>query len=378
MRTIQPTAPPANPLLLARDTLLYELEHLLHPLSKRHGLSKLFYLLLLPFLAVYHFFFLLLLAVLNIVDFIFTPIQRVIGTNRMAYFFILPNMLIFSIFVLLPMGLNFYIGFTSGQSIRPENREWVGTDNLERLVDCDNFTDPNTCREDFFWHGVRNTIFFVSVQVISMIILALFTALALNGKIILRGFFRSVFFYPVLLSPVVVALIWKWMLDYESGVINYFLVELGVERTNFFDSRTWARFWVIVVSDWAQMGFYTLILLAGLQSIPASLYEAAEMDGATPISKFRFVTLPLLMPTMTVVLVLALIRAVQVFDQVFVLTGGGPGTATLYIVQYIYRNGFGITPAQYGLAAAASLMLASVLLVLTLGQLWFSRNAESA
>lgn len=377
MSTIHQTAPPSNPIMLARDTVLYEVEHLMHPLKMRRGLGKILYMLLLPFLAVYHFFFLLLLGLLNIIDFIFMPIQKLIGTHRMAYFFILPNMLIFGIFVLLPMFLNFYIGFTSGQSIRLENREWVGTANLERLMDCENFTDPNTCREDYFWHGVRNTIFYVSLQVVSMVVLALFTALALNGKIIFRGFFRSVFFYPVLLSPVVVALIWKWMLDYESGIINYFLVELGVERTNFFESRNWARFWVIVVSDWAQMGFYTLILLAGLQSIPASLYEAAEIDGATPISKFRFVTLPLLMPTMIVVLVLSLIRAVQVFDQVFVLTGGGPGTATQYIVQYIYRNGFGITPAQYGLAAAASIMLASVLLILTLGQLWIGRRNET-
>jgi len=125
------------------------------------------------------------------------------------------------------------------------------------------------------------------------------------------------------------------------------------------------------------MGFYTLILLAGLQSIPASLYEAAEIDGANAGNRFRHVTLPLLMPTMTVVLVLAFIRAVQVFDQVFVLTGGGPGTATLYIVQYMYREAFVTSPPQYGMAAAASLLLAVVLMILTLGQLYFNRRSES-
>lgn len=368
----------ANLFTTARDTFVYELDSLLHPLQRRRGFNRLQYLVMLPFLALFHLFYLVFLGLLNLIDFVLAPLQRVIGTTRMAYFFILPNMLIFGIFVLLPMVLNFYIGFTGGQSIRLENRDWVGTQNLERLMDCDDFLDPNTCREDFFWNGVQNTFFFVCIQVVTMIILALFTAMALNGKIALRGFFRSVFFYPVLLSPVVVALIWKWMLDAESGIINYFLVQLGAERINFLIDRNWARFWVIVVSDWAQMGFYTLILLAGLQSIPASLYEAAEMDGANAISKFRFVTLPLLMPTMTVVLVLALIRAVQVFDQVFVLTGGGPGTATFYIVQYIYRNGFGITPAQYGLASAASLLLASVLLILTLGQLWLARRSDTA
>ncbi len=145
----------------------------------------------------------------------------------------------------------------------------------------------------------------------------------------------------------------------------------------FLADPTWAQFWVIVVADWAQMGFYTLILLAGLQSIPASLYEAAEIDGANAVNRFRRVTLPLLMPTMTVVLVLSFIRAVQVFDQVFVLTRGGPGTATLYIVQYIYRQAFVNSPRQYGMAAAASLVLAIVLLILTLGQLYFQRSEET-
>jgi alpha-1,4-digalacturonate transport system permease protein len=124
------------------------------------------------------------------------------------------------------------------------------------------------------------------------------------------------------------------------------------------------------------MGFYTLILLAGLQAIPKEMYEAAAMDGANLWHTFRSITLPLLMPTMVVVLVLSLIRAVQVFDQVFVLTNGGPGTATLYIVQYIYRTGF--EHRIYGMAAAASLVLAIVLLVLTIGQLLLSRKQEVA
>jgi alpha-1,4-digalacturonate transport system permease protein len=295
----------------------------------------------------------------------------------MAYFFLTPNMVIFGVFILLPMVLNFYYGFTSGHSILLKNREYVGTENLDNILTCEDYSNPNTCNEDYFWRGVRNTAQYVSVQVISMVILALVTALALNRKIRLRGFFRSVFFYPVLLSPVVVALIWKWFLRYDNGLLNSLLVQAGYDRVQFLANGTWARFWVIVVSDWAQMGFYTLILLAGLQAIPGSLYEAAEIDGANSFQRFRSVTLPLLMPTMTVVLVLAFIRAVQVFDQVFVLTNGGPGTATLYIVQYIYREAFVISPPQYGLAAAASLILASVLLVLTLAQLFFARRSEA-
>ncbi len=314
---------------------------------------------------------------MSALDLLLMPLQRLLGMRRMAYFFVAPNMLIFGVFILLPMLLNFYFGFTKGQSILLTKREFVGTENLETLLACEDYGNPNTCSEDLFWRGVRNTGTYVIAQVSTMVLLALVTALALNQKVVLRGFFRSVFFYPVLLSPVVVALIWKWFLRYDNGLLNFLLESLGYERVQFLADANWARLWMIVVSDWAQMGFYTLILLAGLQAIPASLYEAAEIDGANAWKRFRFVTLPLLMPTMTVVLVLAFIRAVQVFDQVFVLTGGGPGTATLYIVQYIFRQAFVVSPRQYGMGAAASLLLALVLLVLTLAQLYFARRSEA-
>lgn len=314
---------------------------------------------------------------MNLLDLLLLPVQRLIGMRRMAYFFVAPNLIIFGVFILFPMMLNFYYGFTSGSSILLKNREYVGTENLETILTCDDYREPNTCDEDLFWRGVRNTLTYVVAQVSTMVVLALITALALNQKIMLRGFFRSVFFYPVLLSPVVVALIWKWFLRYDNGLLNALLEQFGYDRVQFLADPTWARFWVIVVADWAQMGFYTLILLAGLQAIPASLYEAAEIDGANVVNRFRHVTLPLLMPTMTVVFVLSFIRAVQVFDQVFVLTRGGPGTATLYVVQYIYRQAFVNSPPRYGMAAAASLLLALVLLVLTLGQLYFARRSEA-
>ena len=173
------------------------------------------------------------------------------------------------------------------------------------------------------------------------------------------------FFYPVLLSPVVVALIWKWILQRE-GVLNAVLSGAGASPVGWLSDASWAFFWCVFVSIWAHMGFYTLILLAGLQAIPADLYEAAAMDSASPWRRFSRITLPLLMPNLIVVLVLGLIRAVQVFDEVFVLTGGGPGSATTFIVQFIYQTGFAESIHQYGLAAAASLVLALSLLVLTL------------
>lgn len=315
-------------------------------------------------------------GIMGLGDIVFAPIQRLLGYKRMGYVFVLPNLLIFGIFILLPMLLNFYFGFTSGDSILLENREFVGLGNLEELLTCENYLDIQTCREDLFWRSLSNTGMFVIGQVGIMVVFALMTALALNRKIKGRGFFRSVFFYPVLLSPVVVALIWKWILQHQFGLLNALLVGIGLDKIPFLLKANWARFWVIIVSVWAQMGFYTLILLAGLQSIPASLYEAAALDGANAWRGFRHITLPMLMPTMVVVLVLSVIRAVQVFDQVFVLTDGGPGTATMYIVQYIYRTGF--EHRRYGMAASASLVLALVLMVLTLGQLRLGRESYAA
>ncbi len=314
--------------------------------------------------------------VMNAFELIFGPIQRVIGIRNMAYVFVVPNLLVFAVFVLLPMILNFYYAFTGGTRIFPADRTFVGTENFELLFDCGNYLQPNTCTEDIFWRAIYNTIFFVTFQVTGMVVLSLITALILNRKIKWRGFFRSVFFYPVLLSPIVVGLIWRWLLD-RDGLLNAALIGLGVEPITFLSEVNWARFWIVFVSIWAQMGFYTLILLAGLQAIPKELYEAGEIDGTNNWHAFRFITLPLLMPTMFVVIILALIRAVQVFDQVFVLTGGGPGSATRYMVQYIYETGFAGSTRIFGLAAAASVVLGITLFILTMLQLYVGRRNEA-
>ncbi len=304
----------------------------------------------------------------SLLDLIFGTIQKIIGVKGMPYIFVLPNLLIFGIFILFPMLLNFVYAFTGGSAFFPGERPWVGTDNFGRLLACENYLVPNSCTEDLFWRAVGNTFSYVFFQVGLMVIFSLITALILNRKIKARGFFRAVFFYPVLLSPIVVALIWKWILQ-ENGLFNGILISLGFDRIPFLVNAQWAQFWVVMISIWAFMGFYTLILLAGLQSIPADLYEAASIDGANPWQSFVTITMPLLTPVMAVVLVLSLIRAVQVFDIVFAFTGGGPGTATLYLVQYIYNYGFSSPNKQFGLAAAASLLMAAVLVVLTIIQL---------
>jgi alpha-1,4-digalacturonate transport system permease protein len=313
-------------------------------------------------------------AALNAVDAPMRVVQRVLGVPRIGWMFVAPNLAILGLFTFLPIVVNFYFAFTGGVQLYPSERPFTGLENLETLFECESYLDPSTCRKDLFWRAIYNTGEFALLQVGLMVAFALVTALVLNRKILGRGFFRGVFFYPVLLSPVVVALIWKWVLQRE-GVLNAVLAGAGASPIGWLSDASWAFFWCVFVSIWAHMGFYTLILLAGLQAIPADLYEAAEMDGASPWRRFSRITLPLLMPNLIVVLVLGLIRAVQIFDEVFVLTGGGPGSATTFIVQFIYQTGFAEAIHQYGLAAAASLVLALSLLVLTVLQLRLTRKS---
>jgi ABC-type sugar transport system permease subunit len=324
-------------------------------------------------------------------------------------------------------------------------RPFVGLDNFRELLNCPSYLDPKTCQVAgfSFWTGIWNTLFFAVVQVPIMIVVALVTALILNRDIRGRGFWRAVYFYPVMLSPVVVAVIWDWVLK-RRGILNALLGDLtdgwnalvagpgyfavlaaigllaGLPLASALASRLrnvpenvlrwgtvaavaavvallagraglalqdyrpinwlidvrsgWPMFWVIFVYTWGHLGFYMLILLAGLQAIPKDLYEAAEMDGTSRSRAFWRITLPLLMPTMIVVLVLSLIRAFQVFDEVYVLTGGGPGQATKMIIQHIYESAFIGDAKRYGIAAASSVLVAGLLLVLTLLQLAATRK----
>ena len=301
-------------------------------------------------------------------------LQRLLGVPRIGWAFVAPNLAVLGLFTFLPIAINFHYALTGGAQLYPTERPFVGGENFAILFECTNHFDPSTCRKDLFWRAVYNTGSFAMLQVALMVLFSLITALVLNRKILGRGFFRGVFFYPVLLSPVVVALIWKWILQRE-GVLNALVQSAGGTGIEWLNVSGWAFSWTVFVSIWAHMGFYTLILLAGLQAIPADLYEAAQMDHASPWRRFSRITLPLLMPSLLVVIVLALIRAVQVFDEVFVLTGGGPGSATLFVVQFIYQTAFAESIRLYGIAAAASLVLALTLLVLTLVQLRVTRRS---
>jgi alpha-1,4-digalacturonate transport system permease protein len=322
-------------------------------------------------------------------------IQRRIGIARLPYVFLLPTMLIFGMFSFLPAVLNIWISFTGGSSTLVSARPFVGLQNYEALLACESIFVPKSCPVSgfAFWTGMWNTLAFAVIQVPVMIVVALATAIVLNRKIRARGFWRAMFFYPVMLSPVVVAVVWDWVLK-RRGILNALLTDLTANYNALvanlpFDiavapfravnwlgdsSTSWPFFWIVFVYSWSHLGFYMLILLAGLQAIPKDLYEAAEMDGTPAWRAFARITLPLLMPTLLVALVLSLIRAFQVFDEVYVLTGGGPGTATRMVIQHIYETAFVSDAKLYGIAAASSVLLAGIILVLTLVQLALSRR----
>jgi alpha-1,4-digalacturonate transport system permease protein len=302
-------------------------------------------------------------------------LQRLLGLKRLPWVFLLPNLTIVLVFSALPVLVNVMYSVTGSDNLYPSERHFVGAANYRTLLDCRSWLEPTSCSRDLFWRAVWNTLLFVPLQVAVMIGVALVTAVALNRRIRARGFFRGVFFFPVMLSPVVVAMTWVWLLQ-RDGALNGLLGAAGVGRVAWLIDPASAFAWAIFVTVWAHVGFYTIILLAGLQSIPADLYEAAKMDCASPWRSFTRITLPLLKPVLLVVFVLAVIRSVQTFDEVYILTGGGPGSATKLIVQYIYETGFAVMPRNYGLAAAASLMLGAVLLLFTLLQMKLSNSGR--
>lgn len=312
----------------------------------------------------------------RIVEPVMSGLQKVLGIRRMPWVFLLPNLLAVLLFSLLPVVINVFYSFTGSDRLYPSERPFAGAANYATLFDCRNYFDASSCASDLFWRAVGNSLVFVPVQVICMISVALLAAVCLNREIKGRGFFRAVFFFPVMLSPVVVALTWQWILQ-RNGALNGILTAIGIEPVNWLVFPNTAFFWSVFVTVWAHMGFYTIILLAGLQSIPKDVYEAAKMDSATNWRVFTRITLPLLKPVLLVVFVLCVIRSVQTFDELYVLTGGGPGSATMLIVQYIYEVGFAVQPRNFGLAAAASILLGIVLLIFTALQLRLSRNSQN-
>jgi multiple sugar transport system permease protein len=286
------------------------------------------------------------------------PLRR----SLTALCFLLPALAILAIFVGYPMLASLRTSFFDASGFGAET--WVGLGNYVTV-----FTDP------VYLKSMANTALYALLFTPVALIVALAVALLVNDpRLPFRGLFRSVLFVPFIVSLAVAAFAWGYLIDPQVGLLNYWLRALGIHLGDVLQDPTLAMPAVVLVAVWKSFGFYMVVFIAGLQDIPTSLYEAARVDGAGPVQRFFNVTLPLLNNTVTFVVIFALIAALQAFDQIYVLTQGGPFHATDTVVTEIYQAGF--KNLDLGIASALSWVLLIATLALSLVQLFIGSRRE--
>lgn len=285
------------------------------------------------------------------------------GERSTAAWMISPAVVLFVLFLVIPILLAFGLAFTNTRLISPRPGEFIGFDNFTYL-----FTDP------LFWASVRNTLYFAVVVVPVQAGSALVLALLVNAKVRGTNFFRTVYFLPVVTSMVVVSLLWRFMYQ-KDGLINQFLsaVTFGnFTPIDWLNDPAWAMPAIMVMSIWQGVAFHMVIWLAGLQTIPAELYEASEIDGASKWQQFLFVTWPGLRQTRTLILITITIAAFSLFTQIAVMTEGGPLDSTTTVVFQAVRVGY--QQLQTGYASAISLVFFVMVLAVSVVQRYLTRE----
>jgi multiple sugar transport system permease protein len=286
-----------------------------------------------------------------------------------AYLFNAPGLITFAVFVVYAVYTSFVLSFHEWNILEPE-KPFVGLDNYREVL-----------RDDAFWDSVGHSVYFVLGSVPATMAIALVLALLLNTKIRGLGLFRTAYYLPVITPLVIAAIIWKWVYNGDFGLLNFYLVQLNIidEPVQWLGDTTWAMPAVIVMNIWKGVGFNMVVYLAGLQAIPAEYYEAADVDGAGPWQQFRRITLPLVAPTTFFLLVINTIGSMKAFDQIFVMTQGGPpgpGGATTTVVYYIYTTAFKFFRMGYASALAYTLFL--LMFVVSFAQFrWYIKRVEA-
>lgn len=273
--------------------------------------------------------------------------------DKAGYWFVLPYVLFFLMFVAYPLVFSFILIFHRWNIVTP--MEWIGLKNFARLL-----VDP------LFFKAMTNTVTFLLIHIPLQIVVALGFALALNSNIRFRSFFRAVYFLPVVVSGVVVTILWQQLYAYDAGFLNRLLTVVGIFRVPWIISPEMAMPSIAIMATWKNVGIYIVLFLVGLQNIPRELYESASLDGATTTRKFFHITLPMLNPTIVVVLVLSTIGGFSLFIEPYVLTGGGPMQSTLSAMLYIYNQAFYFN--HMGYAAALGFVFAFIILIVVLLQ----------
>lgn len=279
-----------------------------------------------------------------------------------AYTFMLPSLIVLAVFMFYPLIRAAILSFTNYSVFGVT--KYVGLSNYITLV-----------HSSQFWGDLVNTVYYAGVTTPVSVALALALALLLNRRgLPARGVLRAAIFLPAVVSLAVAAIPFRLMFTPSIGLITYWLGAVGVHSTDWLDSTTLAMPAVIIVGIWKNVGFYMVIYIAGLQTIPKEFYEAARIDGASAWRRFRNITWPLLSNTTMFVTIIALIASFQAFDQIFVMTQGGPAFSTETLVMLIYRQGF--QQFQLGYASAIGYVLVLIILLFSLFQMrYFNRRA---
>lgn len=278
------------------------------------------------------------------------------------YLFILPNLIIFSVFIVLPAIFGLIYSFTDYDGLNDMN--FIGLANyIDILSDAQ------------FWGALSRTGVYAAVVVPLLFASSLGIAILLIQQVRMKGIFRAIIYWPTMVSFIIVGLTWKWILGGSFGIANYLLSLMGLEPIGWLTDPVFANASIVIATLWSRIGFFMVIFIAGLQSIPQEYYEAATIDGASKLRSFRAITLPLLKPTSLLVIMLAVIDAFKAYPLMFALTGGGPGRETTYIVQHIYQTGF--TSQQLGAASAMSIVLFVIIGIFTLLQFKLAKGGEN-
>jgi len=287
---------------------------------------------------------------------------REIWRHRLEYLFICPFFIQFAVFSLYPLVWAFLLSFQRWSGFG--NAVWVGLDNYRAIV-----------QEDVFTQALVNTLEFTAILVPTGILLALFFAVLLNiNDLRGRGTFRTIYFLPFITSSIIVGIVFKMLLDDTFGWVNGLLKLVGIGAISWLRTPIWAKISVILLTHWQGMGVNILIMLGGLQAIQREIYEAAEIDGASPWQKFWRVTLPLMKPVVLFVTIIGTIGVLNMFNQPFILTNGGPENSTTTLTFRLYVLAF--RTIRFGDAAALGFIIGVIVLVISMIQLYVGRERE--
>jgi multiple sugar transport system permease protein len=281
-----------------------------------------------------------------------------------AYLFIAPVIILFGIFRIVPSIQTLLYSFYKVELLKGRFT-FIGLDNFHSLL-----------TDEIFRRSAVNTLTYVIAIVPISVSLGLILAVLFNAKFHLKEFFKAVYFSPMVTSTVAAAMVWWWMYNPQFGIFNVLFKLVGLPEQPWLMSSRMALPSIIIFSVWKNLGYNMIIYLAGLQAIPPQFYEAATIDGAGPLTRFRHVTIPLLAPTTTFILIYDSILALQVFDQIFVLTGGGPAGSTNVVVLDLYRQAF--ERYNFGYAAAEAMVLFLFIMGVTILQYVYSKRFEVA